>query len=201
MKKFIFSILCFWSLFACSDDFFPDEEGVIRTCMVGNVTAEIGDCVSETTYNLELDFFFTEETNDSFELFIRNGLLVDVFPLSALPIELPNFQRSGQEEDFVRICIKNNEECCVEFEFTSPICMEETILDSMEVEEEVMMEDSMEVEEEVMMEDSMEVEEEVMMEDSMEIEEEVMMEDSMDCLLYTSPSPRDATLSRMPSSA
>ena len=26
-------------------------------------------------------------------------------------------------------------------------------------------------------------------------------EDIMDCLLYTSPSPRDATLSRMPSSA
>ena len=28
-----------------------------------------------------------------------------------------------------------------------------------------------------------------------------MMEDKYNCLLYTSPSPRDATLSRMPSSA
>ena len=27
------------------------------------------------------------------------------------------------------------------------------------------------------------------------------IDQSMDCLLYTSPSPRDATLSRMPSSA
>ena len=29
----------------------------------------------------------------------------------------------------------------------------------------------------------------------------VSCEDNNDCLLYTSPSPRDATLSRMPSSA
>ena len=31
--------------------------------------------------------------------------------------------------------------------------------------------------------------------------EEVGVEEAIDCLLYTSPSPRDATLSRMPSSA
>ena len=34
-----------------------------------------------------------------------------------------------------------------------------------------------------------------------DIIEEVFLEDFSDCLLYTSPSPRDATLSRMPSSA
>ena len=32
-------------------------------------------------------------------------------------------------------------------------------------------------------------------------EEEAQSQKAMDCLLYTSPSPRDATLSRMPSSA
>ena len=31
--------------------------------------------------------------------------------------------------------------------------------------------------------------------------EEIEVEQVQDCLLYTSPSPRDATLSRMPSSA
>ena len=33
------------------------------------------------------------------------------------------------------------------------------------------------------------------------VEEEKSMDQTMLCLLYTSPSPRDATLSRMPSSA
>ena len=34
-----------------------------------------------------------------------------------------------------------------------------------------------------------------------DIPEEMKVEEVRDCLLYTSPSPRDATLSRMPSSA
>ena len=37
--------------------------------------------------------------------------------------------------------------------------------------------------------------------DSEKLEDEGSMTYSYDCLLYTSPSPRDATLSRMPSSA
>ena len=57
-------------------------------------------------------------------------------------------------------------------------------------------------------EEAMEDEEEAMAdeEEAMEDEEEAMADEegvghNLDCLLYTSPSPRDATLSRMPSSA
>ena len=180
MKKFIIPILFFCCLLACSDEFHPDEDGVIRTCVVWDVTMEVEDCVSATAYNAKLDFKYTEQTNDSFELYVRNNQLINVYPLAVVPLDLANFQKSGQEEDFVRICIKGNSDCCFEFEFISPICVEETMLDSMAIEEEVMMEDSMAIEEEVMMEDSMAIEEEVMMEDSMAIEEEVMMEDSIE---------------------
>ena len=80
--------------------------------------------------------------------------------------------------------------------------------DSDEEEEEYDEEDDEEEEEEYDEDDDDEEEEEYDEEDdeeeeeaNMEDEEEEDDEDNMDCLLYTSPSPRDRTRSRMPSSA
>jgi len=91
-------------------------------CRVFDLVAEIGPCTSDSTYNLIIDFEYENPGNDFFDLFVRNEVLVDFFQLKNLPITIENFEMSGNDEDFIRVCINDNPDCCQAIEFIPPSC-------------------------------------------------------------------------------
>ncbi len=95
-------------------------------CKLFDLVVEARECTSETTYNLELDFEHQNANNDFFDLFTRNDNLIGFFELAALPLALENFELSGRDYDFLKVCINDNPDCCQEIEFRPPNCNEQS---------------------------------------------------------------------------
>ncbi len=91
-------------------------------CEVGELNVGVGGCTSDSTYVLELDFDVDNPDNEFFDLFVRNGVLFDFFRFDELPLRLENFELSGADYDFIRVCVNDNPNCCREIEFLSPDC-------------------------------------------------------------------------------
>ncbi len=134
MYKLSLFLLALLLLFSCSDDFFPDEEGVVRVCGLSDLEVKLGDCNEDGSYDLELDFVAANADNSFYEIFLRGNERVDSFRLSSLPQKIDNFQPSGQSFDFIKVCITDNSSCCQEIEFMPPVCEEmdtSSVLDTM----------------------------------------------------------------------
>lgn len=93
-------------------------------CEISDLKVELGDCTSEKTYELTLNFEYDNATHSNFEVFIRNNERIANYPLSTLPLELDDFALSGKEYDFIKICMTDNPDCCKEVEFMPPSCEE-----------------------------------------------------------------------------
>ena len=53
---------------------------------------------------------------------MRDNQLLGYYLLSDLPLTIPDFEISGSENDYIRICINDNEDCCNEIEWDPPQC-------------------------------------------------------------------------------
>jgi len=62
------------------------------------------------------------ENKSFFDLYARNDELIGYFPLSSLPLTIINFPSSGENYDFVKVCINDNLDCCKEIEWLPPNC-------------------------------------------------------------------------------
>ena len=103
-------------------EFLPASCG--EGCDIFDVEITVGDCVTENTYVLTIDFQVTNPGNEFFEIFVRNNELIDFFSLEdELPLVLEDFERSGNEYDFLKICINDVPDCCFETEFMPPECL------------------------------------------------------------------------------
>ncbi len=92
-------------------------------CDITNLTVDVGNCSPNLgTYSINVDFDVSSPGNDFFELHTAGGLL-GVFPLSALPLTLPNFPWGGGVHDILKVCIKGNPDCCETIEFLAPDCV------------------------------------------------------------------------------
>lgn len=91
-------------------------------CTISNLIVDTGECTSDSTYNVTIDFDASHSTNDYFDIFVRGNKNIGYYKVSDLPITIPNFKRSGKEEDFIKICINDNPDCCKEIEFLPPEC-------------------------------------------------------------------------------
>ena len=93
-------------------------------CAITMIETGVGDCTSDSTYILEIDFEYINAGNEFYDLFVREEVIIDSFNLEELPLRLDDFPASGLENDFIRVCINDTPDCCLEIEFMPPDCIE-----------------------------------------------------------------------------
>ncbi|MCB9356820.1 MAG: hypothetical protein H6575_19835 [Lewinellaceae bacterium] len=111
----------------CQDDTTVDIPACSSnaSCDINNVKVVPGACVpGSLTYQLSLDFEVTNPGNDFFEVWAGNGQYLGLFPLSQLPLTIPNFPWDGDPVDHVKICINDNPDCCATVSFQAPDCLQ-----------------------------------------------------------------------------
>ena len=101
-----------------------EDTTIEELCEISNLVAEVGECTSDSTYILEINFEVANPDNESFDLFVRGDQLIDFFPITDLPIRLDSFSASGLDFDFIKVCVNDNPDCCQEIEFLPSDCIE-----------------------------------------------------------------------------
>ncbi len=92
-------------------------------CSIYAVNIFTGDCYTTGTYYLFIDFEYSATTNYSyFDIYLENNEYFGSIPLSDLPVVILNFPMSGNQNDFIKICIDGGTDCCIEDQWLSPNC-------------------------------------------------------------------------------
>ena len=112
--RLLFSILFLLFIFSCED-----EE--LINCEITNLSIDVGDCVSDSVYNLTLDFDYENPGNEFFELFARDSVFLGYYKLSDLPLNL-DLMMSGLEYDYLLVSINDNSSCSAAIEWLPPDC-------------------------------------------------------------------------------
>jgi len=93
-------------------------------CAIYGLEVITGNCNEDDTYNMTINFQYEEiGEQEYFDLYARNDELIGYFPLSSLPLTIINFPSSGEDYDFVKVCINDNPDCCKEIEWLPPSCI------------------------------------------------------------------------------
>lgn len=103
---------------SCNDE---RLDPILVECSINNLSPLSVECNDDETYDLTLDFN-TNTEEDSFDVFVREDVLVGNFNTSDLPLTISNFEPSGLENDYIKVCITDDPDCCSEIEFSSPDC-------------------------------------------------------------------------------
>ncbi|MCP4123792.1 MAG: hypothetical protein GY751_18745, partial [Bacteroidetes bacterium] len=98
----------------------PDCSSVV--CLINDLTVDVGECTSDSTYSVTIDFNPFNAGADSFNVYIRNNVLIGSFDLDDLPLTITDFTPSGLEYDFIQVCINDNPDCCAVTEYLPPNC-------------------------------------------------------------------------------
>jgi hypothetical protein len=94
-------------------------------CEIYDLVVDPGDCTSNTTYSLTLDFEVQNPPASVFQV-IRGNQVIGIFNLSQLPLTIPNFPWGGGNNDVVKVCFLTNAAsniCCAQVEFEVPECL------------------------------------------------------------------------------
>ena len=91
-------------------------------CSIRDFTVDVGSCTDDGNYALTLNFFVDGATNESFDLYRRDGERVGFYSLDDLPLTMTDFQPSEFDYDYLKVCINDNPDCCAEVEFMAPNC-------------------------------------------------------------------------------
>jgi hypothetical protein len=89
-------------------------------CQISELGIDVGDCNEDGTYKMWVNFQFTPGQSDSFKVY-ANGAYFGIYPY-ALPLFIPNFPKSGGNNDWIKVCDSEQNECCAIKEFESPEC-------------------------------------------------------------------------------
>ena len=91
-------------------------------CSIIDLEVQAGACNDDGTYQLFLQFEYEGADNEFFDVFTANGEHLGSYELANLPLEISHFPGSGQEWDYVKVCINDHPDCCKETEFPAPVC-------------------------------------------------------------------------------
>ena len=91
-------------------------------CEITNMSIDVGDCISDSTYSLTLDFDYENPGNEYFDLFARDSIYLGYYELSDLPLNLDTFMMSGLEYDYFLVSINDNSSCSSVIEWLPPDC-------------------------------------------------------------------------------
>ncbi|MCF8237877.1 MAG: hypothetical protein K9I85_06950, partial [Saprospiraceae bacterium] len=93
----------------------------VQACEIYEVVIEKGDCTSDSTYSLWLNFEYVDVQGDYFDLW-ANGVFFGYYAYADLPITIPNFSKSGNNNDWLKVCDNDNPGCCRIKEFPTKDC-------------------------------------------------------------------------------
>ena len=92
-------------------------------CDISELEIEVGETHTNETYQLTINFEHVNTNGQEyFDVYVRNGVLLGYFQLSELPLTIENFPLSGYEDDYIKVCVDNNQDCCEEIEWPAPDC-------------------------------------------------------------------------------
>jgi hypothetical protein len=112
------------NLTCCKTVEFPVPPCVLNsgTCEIVNFVYDTGDCTSDSTYALLINFQVVNSTANHFDVW-GNNVYIGNFPVSALPLTIPNFHYNGGANDMVKVCMTQSSPCCKIVEFPVPACI------------------------------------------------------------------------------
>ncbi len=93
-------------------------------CDIYDLTVEVGNCSNQVpdAYFLTIDFEYVNPGNDYFDVFVRDNEYIGTYSLSDLPITIEDFELSGFDYDYIKVCINDNPDCCEDMEWEAPDC-------------------------------------------------------------------------------
>ncbi|NQU51127.1 MAG: hypothetical protein HQ522_01165, partial [Bacteroidetes bacterium] len=94
----------------------------VNECEIWGLSLTAGECITDSTYNLTINFNHQNTTNSWFEVFTRNNNNIGIFELSDLPLTITDFEKSGLEYDYIKIAINDNPDCIKANEIKPPGC-------------------------------------------------------------------------------
>ncbi|HEX8561625.1 MAG TPA: hypothetical protein VF676_01480 [Flavobacterium sp.] len=80
-------------------------------CNISNFTVQIGECDSDGTYELTINFAYQNASSSQFEVRDGNNLLIGTYDLADLPLTISNYPNSGQGAEFAAVNIVGNSSC------------------------------------------------------------------------------------------
>ncbi len=95
-----------------------------RKCSINELRTEVGECHSDGTFDLKINFNHHNAGNEYFNVYTRDGKLIGTYKLANLPVTIKNFKRSGNDHDFIKVVINHKPDCFAIAEFKSPACEE-----------------------------------------------------------------------------
>ena len=114
MNQVLSALLIFVWFLGCSE--------LEEPCLLGEIEVTAGECVNDTTFQVTLSFNYLNAKNDFFEVFNREEESIGYFKLSELPVTIHNFRLSGNDLEYLKVCINDNPDCCEIAEFQAPVC-------------------------------------------------------------------------------
>ena len=92
-----------------------------QDCKIYDLTAKVGDCTSDSTYKITINFLVQNPGNNFFEVWAGGGQYLGIFPLSALPLTIANYPEDNAN-NFLKVCINDQPNCCKTVQFSGPNC-------------------------------------------------------------------------------
>ena len=93
------------------------------TCGISELEIEIGETNCDDSYQLIVNFQYENTSSQEyFDIYLRNEVVIAQFQLSELPLTIEDFPLSGYENDYIKVCVNNNQDCCEEIEWSAPDC-------------------------------------------------------------------------------
>ena len=91
-------------------------------CDIFELVVDPLECNDDGTYSIVINFEYENPGNDFFEVFDADENLIGYFPLNELPVTILNFEPSGNDYDFLTVCINDMPNCCASVEFMALNC-------------------------------------------------------------------------------
>jgi hypothetical protein len=96
----------------------------VAACDIHDLTVQTGLCdPNAPTYELYLNFGFTNPTSSTFDVYAGNGTLLGTYPLAPMPVHILHFPWGGGTTDSIKVCIHDNPHCCATLKFAPPTCL------------------------------------------------------------------------------
>jgi hypothetical protein len=107
----------------CCEDltYIAPDCSLFGQCNIWNLVAFIGDCQSDSTYLLHVEFNYTNLPGDSVHI-TANGNDFGNYAVNNGSIFLQNFPAFSGETTTVNVCAAGNENCCAILEYSTPGC-------------------------------------------------------------------------------
>ena len=92
-------------------------------CVIDNLAVDPDECNEDGTYNMYFNFNVINPGNSYFDYYINDDIQGFAL-LNSLPLYIQNIvPRPNTDYDIIEVCINDNLECCLEFEYMQPECL------------------------------------------------------------------------------